>query len=101
MKTFFDGIFIDRNRLLEEGIKYPVKIEYFKTVTGKENVENKYGIEIVKTEFKDGNINVESNEVPNITNNVNEADRILALLRDNEVTPIAMQDVLDDLTIKI
>lgn len=101
MKTFFDGIFIDKNRLLEEGIKYPVKIEYFKTITGKENVENKYGIEIVKTEYKDGNIKVESNEVPNITNNLNEADRILALLRDNEVTPIAMKDVLDDLTIQV
>ena len=100
MKTFFDGIFIDKNRLLEEGIKYPVKIEYYKTITGKENVENKYGIEIVKTEFKNGNINVESNEVPDITSNMNEADRILTLLRDNEVTPIAMQDVLDDLTIK-
>ena len=101
MKTFFDGIFIDKNRLLEEGIKYPVKIEYYKTVTGKENVENKYGIEIVKTEFKDGNINVESNEVLNITNNLNEADRILKLLCDNEVTPIAMQDVLDDLRLQI
>ena len=101
MKTFFDGIFIDKNKLLEEGIKYPVKIEYYKTVTGNENVENKYGIEIVKTEFKNGNINVESNEVLNITNNQNEADRILKILRDNEVTPIAMQDVLDDLTIKL
>ena len=101
LKTFFDGIFIDKKRLLEEGIKYPVKIEYYKTVTGKENVENKYGIEIVKTEYKDGNVNVESNEIPNITNNLNEADRILTLLRDNEVTPIAMQDVLDDLTIKL
>ena len=101
LKTFFDGIFIDKNRLLEEGIKYPVKIEYFKTITGKENVENKYGIEIVKTEFKNGNINVESNEVPNITNNNSEADRILKILRDNEVTPIAMQDVLDDLSLKL
>ena len=100
MKTCFDGIFIEKNRLLEGGIKYPVKIEYYKTITGKENVENKYGIEIVKTEFKNGNINVESNEVPDITSNMNEADRILTLLRDNEVTPIAMQDVLDDLTIK-
>jgi len=101
LKTFFDGIFIDRNRLLEEGIEYPVKIEYFKTVTGKENVENKYGIEIVKTEFKNGNINIESNEVPNITKNNSEADRILKILRDNEVTPVAMQDVLDELTIQV
>lgn len=97
MKTFFDGIFIDKNRLLEEGIKYPVKIEYYKTITGKENVENKYGIEIVKTEYKEGNVNVEKEEVLEVTNNSNEADKILTLLRDNEVTPIAIQDVLYEL----
>ena len=97
MKTFFDGIFIDKNRLLEEGIKYPVKIEYYKTITGKENVENKYGIEIVKTEYKEGNVNVEKEEVLEVTNNSNEADKILTLLRDNEVTPIAVQDVLYEL----
>lgn len=97
MKTFFDGIFIDKNRLLEEGIKYPVKIEYYKTITGKENVENKYGIEIVKTEYKEGNVNVEKEEVYEVTNNSNEADKILTLLRDNEVTPIAIQDVLYEL----
>ena len=97
MKTFFDGIFIDKNRLLEEGIKYPVKIEYYKTITGKENVENKYGIEIIKTEYKEGNVNVEKEEVLEITNNSNEADKILTLLRDNEVTPIAIQDVLYEL----
>lgn len=97
MKTFFDGIFIDKNRLLEEGIKYPVKIEYYKTITGKENVENKYGIEIVKTEYKEENINIEKEEVYEVTNNSNEADKILTLLRDNEVTPIAIKDVLYEL----
>lgn len=97
MKTFFDGIFIDKNRLLEEGIKYPVKIEYYKTITGKENVENKYGIEIVKTEYKEENINIEKEEVYELTNNSNEADKILTLLRDNEVTPIAIKDVLYEL----
>ena len=97
MKTFFDRIFIDKNRLLEEDIKYPVKVEYYKIITGKENVEDKYGIEIVKTEYKQGNIKIERNEVKSITNNQKEVNRILKLFRDNEVTPIAMQDVLYDL----
>ncbi|MCI9063494.1 MAG: hypothetical protein HFJ17_02695 [Clostridia bacterium] len=100
MKTFFDGIFIDEDRLKEEGIKYPIKIEYYKTITGTENVENKYGIEIVKTEYKDGSINIERNRATNLTNDLNEADKILTLFRDNEVTPIAMQDVLEDLIIR-
>lgn len=101
MKTFFDGIFIDKYRLHEEGIEYPVKLEYYRTVTGKENVENKYGIEIVMTKYKEGNTNVESNEVPEITNDLDEVDKILTLFRDNDVMPITMQDILDDMTIKI
>ena len=78
-------------------VKYPVKIEYYKTITGKENVENKYGIEIVKTEYKEENINIEKEEIYELTNNSNEADKILTLLRDNEVTPIAIKDVLYEL----
>ena len=100
MKTFFGGIFLDENRLNEEGIEYPIKIEYYKTVAGKENVENKYGIEIVKTEYKKGNTNIETNNVPNITNSTEEADKILTLLKNNEVTPIGMQDVLEDLKLE-
>ena len=100
MKSFFDGIFINKNRLLEENIKYPVKLEYYRTITGKEDVENKYGIEIVKTEYKNGDINIESSEIPNVTNNLDEADKLLALLRDNEVTPIGVQDILEDLAVK-
>ena len=97
---FFDGIFIDENKLIQEGIKYPIKIEYYKTVAGKENIENKYGIEIVKTEYKKENTNIETGNISNITNNSNEADRILTLLRNNEVTPIGMQDVLEDLKLE-
>ena len=33
----------------------------------------------------------------NVTNNTLEADRILAILRNNIVTPIGMQDVLRDM----
>ena len=97
MKTFFDGIFIDNEVLCKEEIDYPIKLEYYKTIAIEENVEAKYGIEIVKTEFKKGEVNVESNMVKNITNNVEEANKILAILRNNEVTPIGMQDVLDDM----
>ena len=101
MKTFFDGIFIDKEKLQAEDIQYPIKLEYYKTIAIEENVEAKYGIEIVKTEFKKGEINVESNMVRHITNNVDEANNILTILRNNEVTPIGMQDVLEDMFIKV
>ena len=97
MKTFFDGIFIDEEKLKEEGKKYPIKLEYYKTIADSENVKAKYGIEIVKTEYRNENINVERDIMENVTNNTLEADRILAILRNNIVTPIGMQDVLRDM----
>lgn len=108
MKTFFDGIFISKEHLEEAGIKYPIKLEYYK-IARDENVKNtnqiseakntngEYGIEVVKTEYLEGNVKVESKEVNNITNDVKEAEKILTLLRNNEVTPIGVEDVLEDL----
>ena len=102
MKTFFDGIFISKEHLNEAGIKFPIKLEYYKTTReesseiAREN-EYKYGIEIVKTEYREGNVRVETKEINNIANNIKDQEKILTLLRDNEVTPIGVEDVLEDL----
>lgn len=96
MKTFFDGVFIASEHLEEAGVKYPIKLEYYKT-SGKENVKNKYGIEVVKTEYLDGNVRVEAKEVKNITDSLEKEEEILTLLRNNEVTPIGVEDVLQEL----
>lgn len=96
VKTFFDGVFISSKHLEEAGIKYPIKLEYYKT-SGEENVETKYGIEVVKTEYLDGNVKVETKEIKNVTNNLEEEEKILTLLKNNEVTPIGVEDVLQDL----
>ena len=108
MKTFFDGIFISKEHLKEAGIKYPIKLEYYK-IARDENVKNtnqiseakntngEYGIEVVKTEYLEGNVKVETAEVNNVTNDLNEANRILTLLRNNEVTPVGVEDVLEEI----
>ena len=97
MKTFFDGIFIDNNKLEEADQYRPIKLEYYKTMVEEQNVIKQYGIEIVKTEYINGNVNVESSIKENITSDASKIDPILAVLRNNEVTPIHMQDVLDDI----
>ena len=94
MKTFFDGVFMDRKQLKEEGIEYPIKLEYFKTSVDEENVGTKYGIEIVKTEYLSDNVRVETKEIENVTSNILEEERILRILKENEVTPVGLQDVL-------
>lgn len=96
MKTFFDGVYVSSQTLEEADIHYPIKLEYYKTSI-EENVEPQFGIEIVKTEFIDGNINIESEHIENITNDEIEQNRILTLLKNNEVTPIGLNDVLQDL----
>ncbi len=96
MKTFFDGVFISRSHLEEAGIKYPIKLEYYKT-SREENVQTKYGIEVVKTEYLDGNIRIETKEVKDVFANEEEQEKILTILRNNEVTPIGVEDVLNDL----
>lgn len=96
MKTFFDGVFISSEHLEEAGIQYPIKLEYYKT-SREENVKSKYGIEVVKTEYLNGNVKVETKEVKNVTDDIEQVDKILTLLRNNEVTPIGIEDVLEDL----
>lgn len=100
MKTFFDGIFINSSTQEEEP-EYPIKLEYYKTVKIEENVKAQYGIEIVKTEFLQGKVNVENKVIDNITDNEKDIEHILTILKDNEVTPIGMQDVIDDMFITI
>lgn len=96
LRKFFDEIFITGNNLEELDIKYPMKLEYYKTST-EVNTENKYGIEIVKTEYLENDIQIETAEIKNITNNEQEQEKLLNLLKNNTVTPIGAQDVIEDL----
>lgn len=97
VKTFFDGVFMNKERLQDEGIKYPIKLEYYKTSIEEENVENKYGIEITKTEYLKDNVKIETKELRNVTNNMLEQERILKILIKNEVTPVGLEDVIAEL----
>ena len=100
MKTFFDSIFISSNSPYEEP-EYPMKLEYYKTIEMKENVKAKYGVEVVKTEFKEGKVNVESEKLENITNNQEMIEKLLSILKDNTVTPFGIQDILDEAFIQL
>lgn len=94
MKNFFGSIFINRDELLEAGINYPIKVEYYK-ITNEPEKENKllYGIQVIKTEYKE-KIGVEQNRIEHITNDESEITKILNLIKENEVTPIGLEDVI-------
>ena len=94
MRKFYGGIFMDKEKLKSVGIFYPIKIEYYKT---KEDEEiDIFGIEVVKTEYKNNNALIEKANIDKITNDEDEANYLLELLKKNEVTPIVAEDVVRD-----
>ena len=100
MKIFFGGAFINRAQLKEEGKEYPIKIEYYKKINEDELVKSnnaKYGIYIVKTEYIPNNIKTEDKEIKYLTNDEQKVEKILDIFKRNEVTPIIIEDVINDL----
>lgn len=99
MRVFFGSIFIKKENLKEAGINYPIKLEYYKKINEDEFIKkNKaiYGINIIKTEYISNDIRIENKEVPYITNDESQINKILKILKDNEVTPISLEDIIED-----
>ena len=99
MKNFFGSIFINRDKLEEAGIKYPIKVEYYKITNETQKIkENElmYGIQMIKTEYKE-KIGIEQNKLEHITNDEKEIMQMLEKLKENEVTPVGLEDVIIEL----
>ena len=98
MKTFFGGIFIKKEKLQEAGIYHPIKLEYYKNIIEDDITNNKakFGISIIKTEYINENTKVEEKHIRYLTNDERQANNILKLFKDNEVTPIGADDVIQE-----
>lgn len=104
MRTYFSSTFIAKEVLNEAGIYYPIKLDYYKIINEDEIVKQekaKFGIYIVKTEYKQNDTKVESKKIPYVSNDEKNIERILHILKENVVTPIAVEDVLHDFTKEI
>ena len=96
MKNFFGSIFINRDELRDAGIDYPIKVEYYKIINEEEKRNQDrlmYGIQIIKTEYRD-KIGIEQNKLENITNDEREITKMLSIIKENEVTPRGLEDVI-------
>ncbi len=102
MKKFFGGMFIENEILRKEGIYHPIKLEYYKIENNnsQKNGELKYGLEVVKTEYYTNDVKIEKNQLEGLTNDENAIKKILNILKENKVTPIAMQDVIKEILTK-
>lgn len=101
MNIFFGGTFIKKEELQEAGIEYPIKLEYYKIINEDEFIRNsnaKYGIRVVKTEYLNNDANIEDETIKHLSNSEQRVDEILNILKQNEVTPITIKDVISDIS---
>lgn len=95
IRKFFAGIFVDKEKLMENNINYPIKLEYYKI----RNLEDEYGVEIVKTEYREEYVKFENDAITNITKEEEKIDDIISKLKNNLVTPIELKEVIEDILI--
>jgi len=98
--VFFGGIFIEKQALQDEGIEYPIKLEYYKNINEDEianHSKERYGLKIIKTEYRETDTKIEEKEINYITNDERKINKMLNLFKENTVTPVGADDVLDDL----
>ena len=71
MRTYFSSTFIEKEVLNEAGIDYPIKLDYYKIINEDEMIKQekaKFGIHVVKTEYKKEQVKVENKKIPYVSN---------------------------------
>ena len=101
MKYFFGCTFMNREELADIGVKYPIKLEYYKTKTNEENEKNqndvKYGIEVIKTSYIPENVDIEKRTIPDIIKDEVKIEEMLNILTKHKVTPVSAEYIIEDL----
>lgn len=95
-KTCYGMTYFDENDLKETTINHRVELEYYKTKKDTKD-DFKYGIEIRKKEYINDNVTIESNNIENISNSSDKVIEIINTLKKYKVTPVGLNDVLEDL----
>jgi len=85
---------------MANGIFHPIKLEYYKTIKESRDFLNTkgdiYGIQIVKTEYIEKTVKIETKEISYKINNEQKIDEILELFKNNQVTPTLAEDIVED-----
>ena len=98
LRTFFGKTTINNEE--SENFNFDkIYLEYYKNRNEKEikAKEKPYGVTIIKKTQTGKILEIEEKEITNIINKENDADNILKLLVAYKVTPIGLDDVLQDL----
>lgn len=98
LRTFFGKTTINNEE--SENFNFDkIYLEYYKNRNDEEikAKEKPYGVTIIKKTQTGKILEIEEKEITNIINKENDADNILKLLVAYKVTPIGLDDVLQDL----
>ena len=98
LRTFFGKTTINNEE--PENFNFDkIYLEYYKNRNEEEikAKEKPYGVTIIKKTQTGKILEIEEKEITNIINKENDADNILKLLVAYKVTPIGLDDVLQDL----
>lgn len=99
MKIFYCSTFIKKDELEEAGITYPIKLEYYKIINEDEIMKGekaRFGIKVIKTEYKEENPKTEEKEITYLSNDEKRVEEILNILKEYEVTPISVEEIIYD-----
>ncbi len=100
-KVYYGKTFLEAKDIRDTNVKNRIELEYYRIKKKKhhllkENTET-YGIEVVKKEYKGHKVNIEKEKVEKISNKKANIDSILNILKEFQVTPVALKDVIDDM----
>ena len=100
-RTYCGVASLEEDDLKESSINHKVELKYYKTRKYKcdkfNDITAVYGIQILKKEYNNNIFNIETNTIDNISSNSKKIISIIEKLKKYKVTPIGLNDVLDDL----
>ena len=85
-----------RKKIVPIGLQHPIKMEYYETI-GVEEDKTVYGIEIVKREMMGHTITIEGKVLKKVSEDRQKNIQILDILMKNDVTPLALEEIVEDL----
>lgn len=101
-KVYYGMTFLEAKDIRGTNVKNRIELEYYRIKKKKRHLLKEstetYGIEIVKKEYKGHKVNIEKEKVDRISNKKTSIDSILNVLKEFQVTPIALKDVIEDMT---
>ncbi len=97
MKSFYGGTYIGKEILAENNIYHPIRLEYYK-IENEEDIGLSYGIEVVKTEYKEEKPKVEKNSLENITMKESEIIELLEKFKNGTVMPSFLEEMIQEET---